>query len=156
MPNLASPEHGVEFDCRSAAKRCKPRSISAAGRGRQNRLNPLITNKSPAPRRRFSRTKTRFSAVDSGICGAPARPRPVARDPGNAQLQEEVDDARLEAHCFHPRPRRPPIGGRCPQRTPPPSRAIQETGRILFAAVEIIPLTTSTTRCCGGTGSTPG
>src|SRR6516225_10541886 len=71
MPNLASPEHGVEFDCRSAAKRCKPRSISAAGRGRQNRLNPLITNKSRRREGAFRERKRFFplSTAESGRAG---------------------------------------------------------------------------------------
>src|SRR6516162_11658764 len=71
IPTLAIARHAVEFLCRSAANRCNPRSISAAGGRRQNRLNILITMGFPAPRGRFSRVKTHFSAVDSGIAALP-------------------------------------------------------------------------------------
>jgi hypothetical protein len=84
MLNLASPGYGVKFRYRSAAKHRKVHPISAVGQGRQNRTKMLIPIRFPAPRLRFSRTKTRFSAVDSGI-----------RDRGNAQLQVLV--AELEA-----------------------------------------------------------
>jgi hypothetical protein len=68
----------------------------------------LIAIRFPVPRRRFSRAKTRFSAVDSGIGRAPARPRPVARDPGNAPLQALVAALATEGAPANPAAGDPP------------------------------------------------
>jgi hypothetical protein len=86
MLNLASPGYGVKFRYRSAAKHRKVHPISAVGQGRQNRTRMLIPIRFLAPRLRFSRTKTRFSAVDSGI-----------RDRGEAQPQALVVELETKA-----------------------------------------------------------
>jgi hypothetical protein len=104
MRNSASPKHAVEFHCRSAADYRKRGSISAVGRHPRNGFKVLITNRFPVPRWQFSRTKTRFSAVDSGIIRTPARLRPVARDRGNAQLQALVAELKTKARRQTRRP----------------------------------------------------
>jgi hypothetical protein len=67
MPNSAISNHRPEFHCRSAANCAKRRPISAVGRHGRNALKVLITIGCPVPTRQFSRMKTHFSAVDSGI-----------------------------------------------------------------------------------------
>jgi len=67
MPNYASSKDAIEFPCRAAANHEKRCSISAAAGHGQNGLKTFITIRFPATARQFSRTKMRFSAVDSGI-----------------------------------------------------------------------------------------
>jgi hypothetical protein len=80
----------LEFRCRPAPS---------------NETNVLITIAFLGLRQAFLRAKTRFSAVDSGIIGAPARLRSVARDRGNAQLQALVAELKTKARRQTRRPK---------------------------------------------------
>src|SRR6516164_9388641 len=73
MPNSARPNDAVEFLCRSAANGQKRRPISAVDRDAQNGSKGLINNQILDADAAVFEAKTRFSAVDSGIGGGPAR-----------------------------------------------------------------------------------